>query len=282
MFESAARHLNFRIAADELGLTHSAVAQQIRALEQALDVKLFRRLSRSLALTDAGRIYLASVQRALRMIATATEELRPQKAVLTVSVTTSFAAKWLIPRLGQFTDVNPDVEVQVLATSSLANFQDDGVDLAVRQAKPPFGPGLRVDLLFPSRLSPVCSPSIISSRRPLSTLEELSNYVLLHDGHGLWPIFLAKAGSAKEASAFKALKFSHESLAIDAAISGQGVALASEPLVEDDIRLGRLCRPLKFALNDELGYYVVAPRAPRKAEGVRRMREWLLAHGPDH
>jgi LysR family glycine cleavage system transcriptional activator len=277
MFESAARHLNFRIASEELGLTQSAVAQQVRALEQTLNVKLFDRLARSLALTDAGRKYLAAIQRALRTIAEATEELCPGKTVLTVSVTTSFAAKWLIPRLVEFTDANPDIEVQVLATNNLANFQNDGVDLAVRQAAPPFGPGLCVDLMFPLRLSAVCSPSLISGDHKLRSVDELANYTLLYDAHERWPSFLEQAGSKKDVSSFKALKFSHESLSIDAAISGQGVALASDPLVEHDILLGRLCHPLDFSLSGDIGYYIVTTRASRKPEVVKRMRDWLLS-----
>jgi LysR family glycine cleavage system transcriptional activator len=281
MFESAGRHLNFRVASEELRVTHSAVAQQIRALEQALGVALFYRSSRSLSLTDPGKKYLASIQRALKTIADATEDLRPSKVVLIVSVTTSFAAKWMIPHLPQFTDAYPDIEVQVLASNSLANFQADSVDIAVRQTKPPFASGLQADLLFPVRLSAVCSPSLLSQDRRISAVDDLSAYVLLHDAHGMWPTFLEKAGCAIDVTTFKAMKFSHESFAIDAAALGQGIALASEPLVEDEVLRGRLCRPLAFVLVDELAYYVVAPRTPRKAEAVRRMRDWLLSHRTD-
>jgi LysR family glycine cleavage system transcriptional activator len=277
MFESAARHLNFRIASEELGVTQGAVAQQVRGLEEELKVKLFDRLPRSLALTDAGRTYLAPVQRALKMIAEATDDLRPQKTVVTVSVTSSFATKWLIPRLGQFTDENPDLEVQVSASNSLVNFQSDGIDIAVRQTKPHFAAGLRADLMFALKLTVVCSPALMSGDHPLLTLQDLRHHVLLHDAHGLWPVFLEKAGIDAPLKSYKALKFSHESLAIDAAISGQGVALANEPLVEDDILAGRLCRPIDFTVTDEQGFYIVCPRESRKAEQVKRMRDWLLS-----
>jgi LysR family glycine cleavage system transcriptional activator len=278
VFESAGRHLNFRVASEELGVTHSAVAQQVRGLEEALGIKLFERSSRSLSLSESGKKYLIPIQKALKAIAEATEDLRPNKVVLTISVTPSFAAKWMIPRLPRFTDAHPDIEVQVLASNGLANFQNDGVDLAVRQLKPPFASSLQTNLLFPVRLSAVCSPSLLPPGRRKSKVDGLSNFVLLHDAHDMWPTFLEKAGSTKDITEFKAMKFSHESFAIDAAASGQGVALASETLVESDLSLGRLCRLLTFTLVDDLGYYVVAPRAPRKAAAVNSMRAWLLSH----
>ena len=278
MFECAGRCLSFRAAAEELGLTHSAVAQQIRALERALNIKLFHRLPRSLALTEAGRTYHASIQRALKLIVSATEDLRPARTIVTISVTTSFAAKWLIPRLNAFTDAHPDIEVQVLATTQLANFHSDGVDIAVRQGRSPSGLGLRVDLLFPLRVTPVCSPRLIADSHPIAAVNDLSGHVLIHDAHGLWPAFLQNFTGDFDLSSCKALKLSHESLAIDAAISAQGVALASEPLVAEDIRCGRLIQPLPMMLETEVGYYVVTARVPREPGPVRRMRDWLLGN----
>ncbi|ASY71494.1 D-serine dehydratase transcriptional activator (plasmid) [Sinorhizobium fredii CCBAU 83666] len=280
MFESSARHLNFRIASEELGVTQGAVAQQVRALEEHLNTRLFDRRSRGLELTEAGRRYLKPLQSALSLISDATAELKPAKTVVTISVTPSFAAKWLISRLGKFSDSNAETEVQVLATNGLANFQGDGVDLAVRQTKPPFGSGLTGDLLFPMRFIAVCSPAIAAAG-PIRTAEDLPRHVLLHDAHGMWPVFLERAGIAADVRSLKSLRFSHSSLAIDAAIAGQGIALATEALVAADLAAGRLCRPLDFAVTDELGFYIVHPRSPRKAEHVRSMRDWLLAqsHG---
>ncbi|PDT45237.1 LysR family transcriptional regulator [Sinorhizobium fredii] len=280
MFESSARHLNFRIASEELGVTQGAVAQQVRALEKHLNTRLFDRRARGLELTEAGRRYLKPLQSALSLISDATAELKPAKTVVTISVTPSFAAKWLIPRLGKFSDSNAETEVQVLATNGLANFQSDGVDLAVRQTKPPFGSGLTGDLLFPMRFIAVCSPAIAAAG-PIRTAKDLPRHVLLHDAHGMWPVFLERTGIAADIRTLKSLRFSHSSLAIDAAIAGQGIALATEALVADDLAAGRLCRPLDFAVTDELGFYIVHPRSPRKAEHVRSMRDWLLAqsHG---
>lgn len=141
VFEVVARHLNFRRAADELGVTQGAVAQQVRSLEAHLAIKLFERLPRGLGLTDAGRSYQASIRRAFELIAEATQVLRPEPLHLTLSVTPTFASKWLIPRLPDFTASHSHIDLRVLATDRLSSFQNDAVDLAVRYGRPPFGPG---------------------------------------------------------------------------------------------------------------------------------------------
>jgi LysR family glycine cleavage system transcriptional activator len=164
VFEVAARHLNFRLAAEELGVTQGAVAQQIRGLEAELGVKLFERLPRALALTGEGRAYIADVRRALEIIARATDGLKPQPVRLTISTTPSFASRWLIPRLPDFTARHPDLDLHILATDRMSSFQADGVDLAVRYGRPPFGPGLAVELLFEQEIVAVCSPMLLAGR----------------------------------------------------------------------------------------------------------------------
>ena len=276
VFEAAARQLNFRLAAEELGVTQGAVAQQIRGLEAELGVKLFDRLPRGLALTESGRRYRTPVARALRIIADATDELRPLQQAVTISATPSFAARWLVPRLGAFTEANPDLDVRVVASITMANFQSDGVDIAVRQGKPPFGPGLSADLLYPLDMVAVCSPALRDGGLPLDEPADLAHHVLLHDTHGWWPKYLEQAGGDQPIEPARSLRFSQESLAIEAAIAGQGIALASEPLVDADIAAGRLCRLFDLTVSDGTGFYVVAPRAPRHPELVTRMREWFL------
>ena len=281
VFEAAARQLNFRLAAEELGVTQGAVAQQVRGLEAELGVKLFDRLPRGLALTEAGRRYRTPVARALGIIAEATDELRPQQQTVTVSATPSFAARWLVPRLGAFTQANPDLDVQVVATVAMANFQSDGVDIAVRQGKPPFGPGLSAYLLYGLDMFAVCSPALLDGDHPLEEPADLAHHVLLHDTHGWWPKYLEQAGRGEPLEPARSLRFSQESLAIDAAIAGQGIALASEPLVQADIEAGRLCRLFDLTVGDETGFYLIAPRVPRDSELVTRMRDWFLSHkGP--
>lgn len=278
-FEAAGRHLNFRLAAEEIGVTQGAVAQQVRGLEARLGVTLFDRRPRGLALTDAGRAYLAPIRRAFALIEAATADLAPRRSVLTISVPPSFAPKWLVPRLGRFTAQNPDVEVRVEASDRLANFQSDGIDIAVRQGRPPFGPGLRSDLLFPATYFAVCSPELRDGQAPLRQPSDLARHVLLHDTHGLWPLYLERLFPDDPPPGLRGMNFSQTSLSIDAALAGQGVALACAPLVEADLAAGRLCRPFDAEVEADLGFHVVMPRQPRNPESVARMRDWLLAQG---
>ena len=276
-FEASGRHLNFRLAAEEIGVTQGAVAQHVRALEATLNVKLFERQPRGLELTDEGRKYHAPVRRAFELIADATKELRPEQAVLTISVTPSFATKWLVPRLGAFANANPGVDVRVDASQKLANFQSDGIDIAVRQGRPPFGPGLVAELLFPLEVYAVCSPALMSGAHPLRTADDLEHHVLLHDTHGLWPLFMDGLLAGKPAPNSRSINFSQTAHAVDAAISGQGVALASDPFVEDELATGRLCRPFAHAVAGEFGFFVVTPRIPRNPTLSQKMRDWLMA-----
>ncbi|WP_321804189.1 transcriptional regulator GcvA [Burkholderia sp. BCC1993] len=276
-FEAAARHLNFRLAADELGVTQGAVAQQVRHLEDVVEVQLFRRLPRGLALTREGLEYFSSVQRALQIISDATDALGQRPTVLAVSTTPSFASKWLIPRLSDFGRLHPDIEVRVIADERLASFRADGVDIAIRLSKPPFPAGLVAELLFPLDIFAVASPKLLDSDSPIRTPADLAKHALLHDAHDLWPEFIDKLGGKGRADPTKGPRFSQSLLAIDAAVAGQGIALTSEPLVERDIAEGRLRRVFDFSFPMSLGFYVVFPQANAHSEALEAMRRWLFA-----
>jgi len=276
-FEASGRHLNFRLAAEELGVTHGAIAQHVRALEALLKVRLFERQARGLALTDEGRRYLPPVRRAFDMIAEATANLVPQDGLVTISSTPSFATKWLVPRLGLFMEDHPNIRIRLDASNAVANFQSDGVDIAVRQGKPPFGPGLVAELLFASELIAVCHPDLATGRHPISSPEDLRHHILLEDTHGQWPLFLEKALGGCELPDMKTTNFSQTSLAIDAAIARQGVALTSRAIVETDLAAKRLCQPFPFFMIADEGFYIVAPREPRNAGIVEITRKWLVA-----
>ncbi|EMN1929875.1 transcriptional regulator GcvA [Burkholderia ambifaria] len=276
-FEAAARHLNFRLAADELGVTQGAVAQQVRHLEDVVAVQLFRRLPRGLALTREGLEYFSSVQRALQIISDATDALGQRPTVLAVSTTPSFASKWLIPRLADFGRLHPDIEVRVIADERLASFRADGVDIAIRLSKPPFPAGLAAELLAPLDIFAVASPKLLDGGPPIRTPADLSAHPLLHDAHDLWPEFIEKLGGKGRADPTKGPRFSQSLLAIDAAVAGQGIALTSEPLVERDIAEGRLRRVFDFSFPMSLGFYVVFPQANAHSEALQAMRRWLFA-----
>lgn len=276
-FECASRHLNFRLAADALGVTQSAVAQQIRSLEAGLGIKLFDRHPRSLALTENGRRYAASVRRAFELLADATEALQPQLPHLTISVTPTFASKWLIPRLPDFTRNHPDIDLRVLATDRISHFQTDTVDLSVRYGHPPFGAGLSAELLFEDVLVAVASPQLVDRLGHPDTPAHLARYALLHDAHNAWPQLLEQVSPQRAATpAAKNMRFNQTALAIDAAVAGQGLALAHRAFVAPDVAAGRLVQVFPAELRAPAGFYIVHPRRQRSAQAVESVRTWLL------
>lgn len=273
-FEVSARHLSFRLAAEELGVTQGAVAQQVRGLEAELGVKLFERMPRTLFLTGEGRGYIADIRRAFEIIAQATGDLKPQPVRLTISTTPTFASKWLIPRLPDFMARHPDLDLHILATERMSGFQADGVDLAVRYGRPPFGPGLATELLFEQEIIAVCSPVLLRDRKPPKTSEELADYVLLHDAHNSWPEFIDRHfGRAAQAS-YKGISFNQTSHAIEAAIAGQGIVLANRDFVARDMAEGRLTQVIEGTLSGPSDFYLVWPRY-RKSSAIETVIAWM-------
>jgi LysR family glycine cleavage system transcriptional activator len=274
-FEAAARHLNFRVAGEELGVTQAAVAQQVRRLEAELEVKLFDRLPRTLALTGEGRSYIADIRRAFEIIGRATGSLKPQPVRLTISTTPTFASKWLIPRLPDFTSRHPDLDLHILATERMSSFQADGVDLAVRYGRPPFGPGLATELLFEQNIIAVCSPMLLTGRKPPESQEDLAGFTLLHDAHNLWPEFVERHFGQSEHAPFKGISFSQTSHAIEAAIAGQGIVLANQDFVTRDLIEGRLVTIAEGSLRGLSDFYLVWPRY-RKSAPLDTVVAWML------
>lgn len=282
VFEVVARHLNFRLAAEELGVTQGAVAQQIRGLETGLGLKLFERQPRGLALTESGRSYSLSVRRAFELIADATQGLRPAPLHLTISVTPTFASKWLIPRLPDFSMQHPQIDLRILASERLSSFHNDGVDMAVRYGLPSFGPGLQAELLLEQAIVAVVSPSLLDRFGLPSDLQALARYPLLHDAHNLWPRFLDLLFPQGQQAMAKNVRFNQTSLAIDAAVAGQGIALANRFFVARDIQAGRLITPFDAVLRDEQGFYLVSPRRIRQQAPFAIVRDWLLEQTRDN
>ncbi|MFJ2362705.1 LysR substrate-binding domain-containing protein [Pseudomonas sp. NPDC087697] len=276
VFEVAARHLNFRLTAEELGVTQAAVAQQIRGLEANLELKLFERLPRGLMLTDAGQRYSVSIRHALELISEATQTLRPEPAHLTVSVTPTFASKWLIPKLASFTQLHSDIDLRVLATERLSHFQTDRVDIAIRYGRPPFGPGLNSEMLLEQRIVAVGSPALIESIGMPHDFDQLQRNPLLHDAHNFWPQFIAQIFEHPVQAAPKNLRFNQTSLAIETAIAGQGLALADDFFVQADIDAGRLTRLFESELHTDAGYYLLWPRKAKSPSALATVRQWLM------
>jgi LysR family glycine cleavage system transcriptional activator len=284
-FEAAARHLSFTRAAEELFVTQAAVSHQIKALEAALDVQLFRRFNRRLMLTDAGQAYLPPLREALDGIAAATERLRAAEHTgpLKISVLSSFGAKWLLPRLFGFRERHPEIDVLVSASDKLVDFAHDDVDIGIRYGQGRY-PGLRVDLLMRDEIFPVCSPRLLEGAHPLRRPADLEHHTLLHDQVAGtqedpdWRIWLETAG-VEGVDAGRGPGFSHASWVIEAAITGQGVALGRRSLAGDDIAAGHLVQPFGPSIPSTFVYTVVSLSQAADQPKVRLFREWLLEEG---
>jgi LysR family glycine cleavage system transcriptional activator len=284
-FEAAARHLSFKEAADELGVTPAAISQQVRALEEQCGRALFRRLTRALELTEAGRAALPLLTEGLDRLADGAEAMRSTgpSRVITVSTAPSFAAKWLLPRLEGFRARHPDYDVRLDATDALADFSRGGVDLAIRYGRGRY-PGLVAECLMGETSFPVCAPALLERGPPLQTPEDLRNHTLLHidwkmehDSAPNWRMWLRAAG-VRAGFAERGPRFSNDSLAVQAAVEGQGVALAGEALAGGDLAAGRLVRPFpqEIAQATAFCYYLVHPPGREEDARVSAFRDWLL------
>ncbi|XHB99069.1 LysR substrate-binding domain-containing protein [Nitratireductor sp. ac15] len=272
-FDAAGRRLSFRAAADELGVTQGAVAQQVRQLEAHLDVILFERVPKGLVFTSVGRSFHSRIAGVFADLRAATAELKPEPNKVVVSVTPTFAAKWLIPNLPDFTATHPDIDLRIMATDKVSSFHSDGIDLAVRQGSPPFGASLDVTLLFKQTLIAVASPKLAGlGSHPLDP-EALSKQPKIHDTHDLWPSYLAFLGVQDQSP--RGLRLSQTSLAVDAAIAGQGVALVSRFLVAQDLEAGRLVEVGKMWEASGNDFYVLIPRTAKCNRPVSEVMSWL-------
>ena len=276
-FEAAGRHLSFTKAADELHVTQAAISHQVKSLEKYLGLKLFRRLNRTLLLTDAGQLYLPPLTDAFEGITRATHRLRQHlgRARLTVSVLPSFAAGWLVPRLGRFRQRCPDVDLRIDPTNSLTDFRRDDVELGILYGRGNY-PGLRTDRLMREEFFPVCSPRLLEGPAPLRDPADLTHHTLLHDDMTVdWRTWLLAAG-VEGVDAERGITVTDSSMLLRAAIAGQGVALARSVLAADEIASGRLVRPFDVDVPAEYAYYLAYPEKSADQPNVVAFREWIL------
>ncbi|HSA90611.1 MAG TPA: transcriptional regulator GcvA [Burkholderiales bacterium] len=282
-FESAARHLSFTKAGEELYLTQSAVSRQIKELEDQLGVVLFQRRHRALALTEAGHQFYAAAAQALSTMRTATDRLRAHagKKALSVTTTHSFAALWLIPRLAGFTRDHPGVDVRITAETRVQDLERDGLDLALRHG-PASLAGPNAVRLFGEKVFPVCSPKLLK-KKPLEKPADLKNHVLLQyddpDGRHPWLhwktwLEVERIADLKPAGT---LSFSGYEQIIPAAIAGHGVALGRTPLVKDLIRSGELVAPFKSSADPARAYFAILSKNAAGRPEVAAFVEWLKA-----
>jgi LysR family glycine cleavage system transcriptional activator len=260
----------------------NAVSHQVKSLEATLGIKLFSRERQRLIITEAGREYLIVIRDALDRIAAGTERVvqRQNSGVLTVSTSPDFAAKWLVNRLGRFGEAHPGIDLRISATMHHVDFAREDVDVAVRHGAGNWG-GLDAVQLCSEELFPVCSPKLISGRNRITKPADVLKFPLLHlDDWKAWSKWLDAAG----VSDFKMPRgpaLNRASMLIDAAIDGQGIALARTALAAWDLINGRLARPFDLGLKLSNTYWIVCPKATSTKPKIITFCDWLLAEAAD-
>jgi LysR family glycine cleavage system transcriptional activator len=275
-FDAAARHLNFSRAAEELYVTHGAVSQRIKALEDELRVRLFKRQGRLMLLTAAGQELHTRVQTALAEITRAVNIVRSGglDLPLTVNVLPAFATRWLIPRLGGLNADHPNLHINIRASHAFVDFDRDGVDIAIR-----FGagiwPGLKADKLFDDVLVPVCSPQFPFASWPTRP-EQLLTQPLLHDERQPWTIWFNAMGIDAVRRGGGPV-YADGNLLLEAAIARQGLALARMSFVKPDLDGGRLVKLFDRGVRTRFSYYLVYPLRSQGVANIQIFKDWL--HG---
>lgn len=277
-FDAAARHMNFTRAGEELALTQSAISRQVQALEALLDIELFRRDGRVLALTEVGRRYALDLAPALARIHGASSRalaLRGGASQLHMSALPTFTTRWLMPRLAGFYDSHPDIVVHVHARAGEYSLENSGLDVAINVGVAPF-PGLISHRLLAEEMIVVGSPEALE-KCPVRTPADVARFRLLFNANRLeawreWfdlqqlPVRLMKPGARFDIGLHQ----------IQAAAAGIGLALVARFLVEDELRAGTLVEPPVPGLPGQRAYYLMYP--PDKAElpTLVAFRQWLL------
>ncbi|MBM3356410.1 MAG: transcriptional regulator GcvA [Betaproteobacteria bacterium] len=277
-FEAAARHLSFTRAAHELHVSQGAVSRQVKALEDYLQVPLFKRANRSIVITEEGQAFMSALGKAFDMIDHATSRLRArsEQGLLTVRVLPTLAMRWLIPRLHKFYEVHPQIEVRITTSSRPGDFASADVDVVIGR-KPDCGPGLRCDVVMREDLIVVCSPSLLSGKRPLRQPADLANKNLLHalTRPEAWRVWLEGA-SVGEIDPDAGLRFEHYYFAIQAAIGGLGVLAVPRPLVSEDLATGQLVAPFDISVPSDDNYYLIYPENRSDLPKLQAFRKWIL------
>ena len=273
-FEAAARLQSFSRAAEELHLTHGAVSRQVRALEDHVGARLFARHGKRVELTPTGRAFAERVRNALQEIAHAADLAGRGRHDnrLTVSVLPSFASRWLMPRLIRFMDAHPEIEINVLASTALANFDAEDVDLAIRLGKGPWPP-LVCEPFLDDEYFPVASPKMNGGKLPKEP-KDLIRVRIMREERDYWQRWFLAAGIALDeplAGPF----FNDSTYSLQAAARGEGVALARRSIVGEDLRRGTLKRLFKVSVPMQERYWFVSPKARATAPKVKAFKDWV-------
>ena len=276
-FEATARHLSVKDAADELCVTPGAVSQLVKALELHLGVALFRRVNRGILLTDAGQGYLPPIRNAFRQIGEATRRVRVavDTGILTVSMTPFFAAAWLLPRLNEFQDAHPEIDLQVVTGNALVDFERDGVDVAIRHGLGRY-PGLMSERVLTVEVVPVAAPSLVAKLGAPTTAAALTHWPHVHDAERKGWHRWFEAQGIDEIGPPRGPAFDDSSLLVKAVLAGQGAGLLPAAMVDLDLAEGRLVKLADVAWLEDFAYYLVYPERSRERPKVAAFRAWIL------
>jgi LysR family glycine cleavage system transcriptional activator len=273
-FVAVGKHGTLKGAAAELFVTPSALSHQIKNMEDMLNIQLFQRSKAGLSLTDAGHLIHKDLEQSFSLIQQALQKLNtnPKNHVLNISMLSTFAMRWFIPRLSSFQKQYPDVEVRISTSIHEVDFAHEDMDCAIRSGHGQWQ-GLHTEYLFTETFTPVCNPEIASH---LHSPEDLEGFTLLHARlrPDDWQVWLKAVGANIQIT--REQTFETRNFAIQAAVDGLGIAIVDPSLVAEDINSGRLITPFSKALADKSAYYFVYPKKQVSNQAIQQLQDWLL------
>lgn len=277
VFDAVARHLNFTKAANELNMTQSAVSYQVKLLEDFVGTALFRREARGVALSEHGSAVAPLVRRALGDLAQAFRSAKTETAnLLVISTMHTFATTWLAPRIGSFQMENPDLAVRLDISSHLANFHDDGVDIAIRSGKGVW-PGIRSHLIGGGNFTVVCNPLYYERIGKPKTPADLTDCIFIGPRDDWWAVWFAKAGIEPPAAFNRpGIDVETQQMAAVLAAAGHGLALVHLGFVTEEFKTGKLIQPFDVMASSGFNYYLVYADSSRLPNKTKLFRDWIL------
>lgn len=279
-FEAAARLESFTDAAGELFVTHAAISRHVRDLEEWLGTQLFIRTGRGVELTEPGRRYAQRLTPLFDALAEATRDAAAVGDVrqLKVTVEPSIASRWLVPRLGRFNELHPDIELAIDPTTELADFRSGAADVGIRYGAGQW-PDVEAQKLTDAVIFPVCAPKLLKDRAALKPAD-LADFNLLHESRKQWWADWLSAAGVTGVEDWRGTLFQNH-LAIEAAEAGQGFALTDQVLATDALLEGWLVRPFSFDMKDHWHYWIVRGKGQKETAPVRAFREWMMGEIAD-
>ncbi len=283
-FEAVARRLSYARAADELFVTKAAVAQQVRQLEVEIGATLVERAGRGLKLTEAGQAGMRDLADGFEFLARGARAMREAagRRFLVINSSPSFAATWLVGRIGRFKAAHPDIDVLLDANPLDDPLDHPGVDALIRWGAGDY-PGFATTLLFEENVFPVCSPRLVEGSNPLLTPHDLKAHTLLHldwnPSFSTWPTWAdwLKAAGAAKVDATRGVWFNHMSMALLAAAQGQGVTLTTLAIAADELAAGRVVAPFEIEVHTSFGYYFLCRPEQANSPRISALRDFLKA-----